>query len=72
MGKFKKSFGWLFGLPKNAKLSKNNKYLKECQKDQEKFKPLNKTKRQRTKKTGLWFKFNIRTLRKKQLKPACY
>lgn len=69
---FKKSFGRLFKLPKNAKLSKNNNYLKKCQKDQEKFKPLNKTKRKRTNKTGWWFKFNKRTHRKKQKCRACY
>ena len=70
MKQFKKSFGRLFRLPKNAKLSKE--YLIKCKKDQEKFKPLNKTKRKRTKKTGWWFKFNKRTHRKKQRRRACY
>ena len=70
MKQFKKSFGRLFGLPKNAKLSKE--YLIKCKKDQEKFIPLNKTKRKRTKKTGWWFKFNKRTHRKKQRRRACY
>jgi len=64
------SFGRRFKLPKNAKLSKE--YLRKCKKDQAKFKPLNKTKRQRTKKTGWWLKFTQRTHRKKQKRRACY
>jgi hypothetical protein len=70
MKQFAKSFGRLVGLPKTAKLTKE--YLRKCQKDQDKFKPLNKTKRKITKKTGWWFKFNKRTLRKKQKRNACY
>ena len=70
MGKFKKSFGRLFGLPKNGKLSKD--YLRKCQKDQNKFKPVSKKKPTKTKRTGWWFKFNKRTLRKKQRRSACY
>ena len=70
MKQFAKSFGRLFKLPKNAKLSKE--YLRKCKKEQKKYKPLNKTKQKKTKKTGLFFKLNKRTLRKKQKRRACY
>jgi hypothetical protein len=70
MVKFKKSFGRLFGLPKNGKLSKD--YLRKCKKDQKKFKPVRKNTITKTKRIGWRFKINKRTSIKKQRRHACY